>query len=329
MVSKESYRFIKYVDTVLERFGNKIKYWIVFNEINSMPKHPFISGALIPDMFNNMNFDEVIWQAMHHQLVAAAISAKHIRNKNPNAKIGCMMSKYSLYPYSSHPKDVFQTQKIERERCSFCDIQVFGEYPKFVLNDLKSKNINIKVEENDYQLLKENTVDYVAFSYYCSGCVSVIKNDVEETAGNLFKSVRNPYLKASEWGWLVDPLGLRKAMMDLYDRYHLPLMIVENGLGAKDYIKDGKIHDEYRIEYLREHIKNMKDSVIYDGVELLGYLVWSAIDVVSASTTEISKRYGLIYVDCDDYGNGSYKRIKKDSFEWYKKVINTYGEDLE
>lgn len=322
--------FMNYVKTIVSRYKDKVHYWITFNEINSMPKHPLISGALIPEVFEGLNFEEVIWQAMHHQLLASAMATAYIHKSDEKAKVGCMMSKYSLYPYTPNPEDVFQAQVVERERLSFCDIQVFGEYPKFIINKLKKEGINLQITKEDQLILKEHTVDFVSFSYYCTGCLSTSNENLEKTAGNLFQSVRNPYLKASEWGWLMDPLGLRKAMMDLYDRYRLPLMIVENGVGAKDVVTaDGNVHDTYRMDYLREHIKHMIDSVVIDGVELLGYMMWSAIDVVSASTTQISKRYGLIYVDCDDYGNGTMKRIKKDSFYWYQKVIATNGKILE
>lgn len=320
--------FIKYVKTVVDNFGNDIKYWITFNEINSMPKHPLISGAIIEDLFDEDELDEVIWQAMHHQLVASALSTKIIKKANPNSLVGCMVSKYSLYPFTPHPHDVLQAQIVERDRLSFSDIQVFGEYPEFIKQDLKRKNINIVMENDDVRDLKENTVDYVAFSYYTTGCLSVIDENLEKSVGNLFESVRNPYLKESEWGWLTDPVGLRKAMMDLYDRYRLPLFIVENGLGAIDEITNGVVDDQYRVEYMKEHIESVKKSVLEDGIDLMGYVMWSAIDVVSASTTQISKRYGLIYVDCDNFGNGTYDRIPKKSYEWYKKVIKTNGAEI-
>lgn len=321
--------FMKFVEVIVERYSKYVNYWITFNEINSMPKHPFISGALIEDLFEGEDFEGVIWQAMHHQLVASSLATKLIREHNREAQVGCMLSKYSLYPYTPHPKDVFLAQVKERSNFSFCDIQVFGEYPKHTLIDLETKGIQIKKEAEDDALLKRYTMDFVSFSYYCSGCLTVTEQNVEETAGNLFKSVRNPYLEASEWGWLVDPLGIRKACVDLYDRYRLPLFVVENGVGAKDQVtEDGKIHDSYRIDYLRDHIKMLKDAVTVDGVELLGFTMWSSVDLVSASTTQMTKRYGLIYVDCDDYGNGSYDRIRKDSFYWYKNVIESNGEDL-
>lgn len=318
--------FLKYVKTVVDNFGQDIKYWITFNEINSMPKHPLISGALIQELFPHDEFESIIWQAMHHQLIASALSTKVIKEANPDAMVGCMVSKYSLYPYTPNPLDVLHAQIVERERLSFSDIQVFGEYPEFVLSDMKRKKIVLKKLEQDDRILKENTVDYVAFSYYTTGCLSVTEKDLDIVGGNLFESVRNPYLKESEWGWLMDPIGLRKAMMDLYDRYRLPLFIVENGLGAKDEFANGEINDDYRIDYMEQHLLAIKDAINIDGIDLMGYVMWSAFDVVSASTTQISKRYGLVYVDCDDYGNGSYDRYPKKSYYWYKKVISSNGE---
>lgn len=320
--------FLRYVRTVVERYNKKVRYWITFNEINSMPKHPWISGGILPCRYPPDQLPSMLWQAMHHQLIASALATQLIHASRPDAKVGCMLSKYSLYAYTPHPQDVFQAQCKERENYSFCDIQVFGRYPEHVKLDLARKNIRIQMEPQDIAILAENTVDFVSFSYYCSGCLTTIEKDVEITSGNLFHSVRNPYLQGSEWGWLMDPLGLRKSLMDLYDRYRLPLFVVENGLGAKDKVEDGKIHDAYRIDYLRNHIQSMKDAIIEDGIDVIGYTLWSSVDLVSASTTQMSKRYGLVYVDCDDYGNGTYNRYKKDSFYWYKKVIATNGEDL-
>ena len=222
---------------------------------------------------------------------------------------------------------------MERDRGNyfFIDVQSRGEYPAYAKKMLERENIHVAMEEGDEQILKENTVDFISFSYYSSRLTSA---DPEvnrvRTTGNVMSSLRNPHLEASEWGWQIDPLGLRITMNALYDRYQKPLFIVENGLGAVDTPdEEGKIHDTYRIQYLREHIKAMKDAVNLDGVELLGYTVWGCIDLVSASTGEMKKRYGFIYVDKDNEGSGTLKRSKKDSFDWYKKVIASNGEDLE
>ncbi|VUX10706.1 Aryl-phospho-beta-D-glucosidase BglH [Streptococcus pasteurianus] len=216
----------------------------------------------------------------------------------------------------------------DRESYALIDVQSRGKYPNYLLKQLAQKGIEIKMENGDADLLAKNTVDFISFSYYSSRCASKEPIEGALTAGNIFKSLKNPYLKASEWGWQIDPLGLRITMNTLYDRYQKPLFIVENGLGAVDVVEDGKIHDQYRIDYLREHIKTLKQAVEDDGVELLGYTTWGCIDLVSAGTGEMKKRYGFIYVDRDNEGHGTLIRTPKDSFYWYKKVIATNGKDL-
>ena len=210
----------------------------------------------------------------------------------------------------------------------FIDVQARGYYPSYSMRVFKEKGIVLDIQEGDLDILKQYPVDFVSFSYYQSRCASS-DSSLTATDGNVVKSVKNPYLKTSDWGWQIDPLGLRITLNALYDRYQKPLFIVENGLGAKDVIEaDGTIQDDYRINYLREHIKAMSDA-IDDGVDLMGYTTWGCIDLVSASTGERSKRYGFIYVDKDDEGHGTLKRMKKKSFDWYKKVIATNGEDLD
>ena len=216
------------------------------------------------------------------------------------------------------------------ENYFFIDVQARGEYGCYAKKMFEKADIRLQTEEDDFRILKENTVDFIALSYYSSRCTSTDRQVLaKQTAGNVMKSVRNPYLKVSEWGWQIDPLGLRITLNSLYDRYQKPLFIVENGLGAADCVQeDGSIHDFYRIQYLREHIKAMKQAVEEDGVDLIGYTPWGCIDLVSASTGEMKKRYGFIYVDQDDQGNGSMERRRKDSFYWYQKVIASNGEDL-
>ena len=233
------------------------------------------------------------------------------------------------YPYSCNPKDVLKCQKEMQMGNYYCgDVQVRGEYPYFAKQYWKENNIQIQMEEGDEALLKEGTVDFYSFSYYMTNCVSTDPN-LEGIGGNLIGGVKNPYLKASDWGWQIDPDGLRYTLNELYARYQVPLMVVENGLGAFDKLEEGnKVHDSYRIDYLREHIKCMEEA-IEDGVDLIGYTPWGCIDLVSASTGEMGKRYGFVYVDSDDYGNGSFNRYKKDSFTWYKKVIASNGTDLD
>lgn len=276
--------------------------------------------------------DEVLkYQAAHHELVASAWATKIGHEIDPENKIGCMLAAGSVYPYSCRPEDVFDAQKKNRSNYFFIDVQSRGEYPAYALKELERKGIDVGMTEEDRRILKEHTVDFISFSYYSSRCTTTDPEVFAKgSTGNAFSGVKNPYLKASEWGWQIDPLGLRITMNELYDRYQKPLFIVENGLGAKDEPdENGFVEDDYRIEYLREHIKAMKDAVEIDGVDLLGYTMWGPIDLVSASTGEMSKRYGFIYVDRDDNGRGTLKRSKKKSFDWYKKVIASNGEELD
>ena len=239
-----------------------------------------------------------------------------------------MLAAGKTYAYSCDPKDVFKAMEKDRENYLFIDVQARGEYPAYAKKMFKKEQIKIDITDEDERLLKENTVDFISFSYYSSRCAST-DPEIDTTAGNAFATVRNPYLKASEWGWQIDPLGLRITMNELYDRYQKPLFIVENGFGAYDTLEaDGSIHDPYRVEYLQHHISEMKKAVEEDGVDLMGYTPWGCIDLVSAGTGEMDKRYGFIYVDKHNDGTGDLSRRKKDSFEWYKEVISTNGENI-
>ena len=240
-----------------------------------------------------------------------------------------MIAIMPTYPLTCNPKDILMNQKEWNERNFYCgDVQVFGEYSYFARKMWKKNNIQLEISEEDYNSLKKGTVDFYSFSYYQTNCISA--NPIENnSSGNLLQGTKNPYLKTSDWGWQIDQEGLRYVLNVLYDRYKKPLFIAENGLGAYDKLEDDEIHDSYRIEYLKLHIDAMKKAVDIDGVDLMGYTPWGCIDLVSASTGEMSKRYGFIYVDVDDNGNGTYKRYKKDSFYWYKKVIASNGEDLD
>lgn len=321
--------FERYVKAVAERYKDKVKYWITFNEIDSIHRHPWRSAGLIEDRFPNKNFKEVLYQSMHHQFVASAKATKIIHETIPNAQVGCMISKRTLYPYTCKPEDVLYTMKKLRETYVFSDVQVFGEYPNYLFNDLENNSINMVVTEEDKKVLKDNTADFVSFSYYSSACGVAHPTNEQMTNENTHKGFKNPYLKSSDWGWQIDPIGLRISLIELQDRYRKPLFIAENGLGAKDIVEeDGFIHDDYRIYYLKEHMKEVVNAINIDGVNLLGYTTWGPIDLISASTNQVSKRYGFIYVDLDDYGNGSLKRSKKDSFYWYKKIIESNGESL-
>ena len=318
--------FVKYAKVCFEEFDGLVKYWLTFNEINILLHSPF-NGAGIA-FAPGENREQIKYQAAHHELVASALVTKLAHEINPHNLVGCMLAGGQYYAYSCNPEDVWLALNKDRENLLFIDVQARGYYPSYSKRVFKEKNVELKIEDGDLEILKENPVDFISFSYYASRCISA-DTTLETTGGNVFSTVKNPYLKASDWGWQIDPLGLRITMNILYDRYQKPLFIVENGLGAKDVIEeDGSIQDDYRIDYLRQHIEAMGDA-IEDGVELMGYTTWGCIDLVSASTGEMSKRYGFIYVDKDDQGNGTLERRKKKSFDWYKKVIASNGEDLD
>jgi len=314
--------------TLFNRYKDKVKYWLTFNEINMLLHLPFIGAGLTFD--EGENEEEIKYQAAHHQLIASAKATEIAREINPNFKIGCMLAGASTYANTCAPEDVWKSITRDRENYFFIDVQSRGEYPNYAKKMFERNNINLNMEDKDEEILRNNTVDFISFSYYASRLTSADPNVNTKTSGNVFPTLRNPYLKASEWGWQIDPLGLRITLNALYDRYQKPLFIVENGLGAVDILdKDGYVEDDYRIEYLREHIKAMKAAINEDGVELMGYTPWGCIDLVSASTGEMKKRYGFIYVDKDNEGKGTLARSKKKSFYWYKKVIASNGEELD
>lgn len=320
--------FERYVTTVFNRYKGKVKYWLTVNEINILLHAPFMGAGVVVE--EGENRDKVLYQAAHHELLASALATKIAHEVDPENKVGCMLAAGSNYPYSCHPDDVFAALEADRQNYFFTDIHVRGKYPSYALKELERKNALPVMEEGDLELLAENTVDFVSFSYYSSRVSSGRPEMQDQTEGNVFKSLKNPHLKASEWGWQIDPKGLRYTLNAIYDRYQIPLFISENGLGAIDTPdENGYVEDDYRIEYLREHIKEMKKAVELDGVDLFGYTTWGPIDLVSASTGEMKKRYGFIYVDLDNDGNGTLKRSKKKSFDWYKQVIASNGEKLD
>lgn len=316
--------FERYATTCFVEFDGLVKYWLTFNEINIILHSPFSGAGLV--FRDNENHNQVKYQATHHVLVASASVTKIAKQINVNNQIGCMLAGGRFYPYSCDPKDVWTALEKERENLFFIDVQSRGYYPSYTKKMFRDKGVNIHMEDEDAEILK-NTVDFISFSYYSSRCATYDISDKPVNDGNIIKSVKNPYITVSEWGWGIDPLGLRITMNELYDRYQKPLFIVENGLGAIDIIENGMINDDYRIAYLKEHIKAMSDGVD-DGVELIGYTVWGIIDLVASSTGEMSKRYGLVYVDKENDGTGSLKRIPKKSFEWYRNVIKSNGEIL-
>lgn len=317
--------FTNYAETVFRRYKDKVKYWISFNEINVMTLSPFTGGGVVIDRV--INKLQTTYQALHHQFVASSIATKLLHEIIPGALMGCMLARMETYANTCNPEDVLKAQKENQMNLFFTDVHARGEYPKYMERFFEENDVVIQREPGDDEILKEYTVDYISFSYYMSLTVTA-SPEGERAKGNLFGGVKNPYLKASDWGWQIDPMGLRITLNNFYDRYQKPLFIVENGLGAYDKVEeDGSIHDTYRIDYLKQHIEQMKEAIM-DGVDLIGYTSWGPIDLVSMSTSEMSKRYGFIYVDLDDEGNGTLKRSKKDSFDWYKKVITSNGEDL-
>ncbi|MFB1097385.1 glycoside hydrolase family 1 protein [Terribacillus sp. JSM ZJ617] len=320
--------FVRFSNVCFNRYKDYVKYWLTFNEIDSINRHPFTTAGIIPDRCPEGKEEEQVYQALHHQFVASALVTKDCHEIIPGSQVGCMLTKLTTYPNTCKPEDVEITLKKNLQNYFYADVQVFGEYPRLTLKKLERKGIHIQMEEGDLEILKENTVDYLSFSYYMSLTESV-EDGLEKTAGNTVRGVKNPYLPATDWGWQIDPIGLKISLLELYDRYRLPLIIVENGMGAKDEVEsDGSIHDDYRVNYFREHFRQMKEAV-EEGVELFGYTSWGPIDIISAGTSQMSKRYGFIYVDQDDEGNGTLERKRKDSFYWYKKVIESNGEDLD
>lgn len=319
--------YVRYCETIFKRYKDKVKYWLTFNEINMLLHLPFMGAGIIIE--EGEDEKQVKYQAAHHELLASALATKVAHEINPEFKIGCMLAAGNTYANTCAPEDVWESMQKDRENYFFIDVQARGVYPAYAKRMFERENINVQMQPEDEKILRENTVDFISFSYYSSRLASADPAVSAKTEGNVFATLKNPYLKASEWGWQIDPLGLRITLNSLYDRYQKPLFIVENGLGAVDTLQeDGSIHDDYRIEYLREHIKAMKDAVNIDGVELMGYTPWGCIDLVSASTGEMKKRYGFIYVDRDNEGKGTLARSKKDSFYWYKKVIASGGEEL-
>jgi 6-phospho-beta-glucosidase len=337
--------FVKYATTCFKRYKDKVKYWLTFNEINIVLAEPTIgnlygTGLVLDEDLKRTERckltelhvnKQYTFEALHNEFVASAIAVQEAHKINPDFMIGNMIAYGALYPLTPNPKDMLEAQRAEHWRNDFCgDVQVRGEYPDFMLKYFEREGIDTSfITEEDKKTLKAGTVDFYTCSYYMSNCVSV-DPEAKTTGGNLGGGIKNPYLKASDWGWQIDPDGLRWTLTKLHDRYpHTPLMIVENGFGAFDKVEeDGSIHDDYRINYFRPHIQAMKDAVDIDGVPLIGYTTWGPIDLVSAGTGEYRKRYGFIYVDRHDDGSGDFSRSKKDSFYWYKKVIESNGEEI-
>ena len=326
--------FVKFAEVVMKRYKDKVKYWMTFNEINNQSNVDAdifgwtCSGVRFSEYENKK---EVMYQAAHHELVASAMVVKMGHEINPDMKIGCMCSFVPFYPYSCNPADIMTATECMHERFHFMDTHVRGHYPAYSLKEWEREGYQIKMEPEDEAILAEGKVDYIGFSYYMTNAVKAdVKNDTTQaTDGSSSNSVPNPYVKASEWGWQIDPVGLRYALVTMYERYEIPLFIVENGFGDIDVLKeDGTCEDDARIAYLKAHIEEMKKAVEIDGVDLLGYTPWGCIDLVSFTTGEMKKRYGFIYVDKNNDGSGTLKRSKKKSFDWYKNVIASNGDVL-
>lgn len=314
--------FTQYAETVFKRYGHRVKRWLTFNEINVTLHEPFTGSGLPRDCDEQTRF-----QAIHHQLVASAKAVKLCHDLIPDAQIGNMILGAMLYPRTCHPNDMVKTLVQNREWLMFGDIQARGYYPSYMTRKFKEMGVELTITEEDKEDLKE-TIDFISFSYYMTGCASADPQEMEKADANMLQMIANPYLQASEWGWQIDPVGLRYLLNFLYDRYQKPLFIVENGLGAKDVLNgEGVVEDDYRIAYLNDHLYQVGEA-IQDGVEVMGYTSWGPIDLVSASTAQMSKRYGFIYVDRNDQGEGSLARKPKKSFYWYKDMIQSRGANL-
>lgn len=313
--------FERFARTAFERYKNKVKLWLTFNEINMSLHAPFTGVGLAEEAS-----EQDIYQAIHHQLLASAKAVNLCHQIIPDGKIGNMLLGAINYPFTCNPDDVLAAMHENNKWLFFGDVQTRGKYPGYMLRYFRDNNIDVQMLPGDLELLASASVDFVSFSYYASGCASA--DEQHKEVGNIVDSVPNPYLEKSQWGWLIDPKGLRILLNFLYDRYQKPLFIVENGLGARDEINSqGEVIDDYRIAYLNDHLVQAREAIL-DGVELMGFTSWGPIDLVSNSTAEMSKRYGYIYVDRHDDGSGSLTRKRKKSFYWYQSVIQTNGESL-
>ncbi|EOA3387248.1 glycoside hydrolase family 1 protein [Enterococcus hirae] len=312
--------FVKYGKTILDRYKDKVKYWIVINQINLIQFEPFNSTAIPYDTVDH--YEEASYQAIHNQFVASAKIYEYGKKLNPEMQIGTMVADCTAYPFSCDPDDIILALRRNRMEYFYTDVQFRGEYPQYALNYFAENNIHLEITEEDKAILQANTMDYLAISYYYSQMVDSKKNDM-----NPASVTPNPNLKANPWGWAVDPKGLYHSLSQYWDRYGKAIIIAENGFGMYDQLENGKIHDDYRIDYLASHIEEMKRAM-YDGVNVIAYCAWGPIDIISCSSAQMEKRYGFIYVDLDNEGKGSGDRIKKDSFYWYKNVIESNGENL-
>ncbi len=316
--------FSRYCEVIFKRYRHQVKYWMTFNEINNVHTISFAAGAIKP--YQSDQPEQIIFQAAHNMFVASAKANKMCHEIIPESRIGCMLSLSGIYPATCDPLDVLGAYNLRRRTLFFSDVMMRGYYPSYADRIFEENNVHLDIEPGDLEMIKEYPSDYLGFSYYRTSLYEHGMPIIGDTGG--IKSKKNPYLEETPWGWQIDPVGFRYVLNELYDRYQKPLFVVENGMGNVDVLENGTVNDDYRIDYIREHIKNMKEAVA-DGVDLMGYTYWGPIDIVSAGTGEMKKRYGFIYVDKDNDGNGSLKRYKKKSYDWYKKVIESNGEDLD
>ncbi|MDH6364925.1 6-phospho-beta-glucosidase [Enterococcus sp. PF1-24] len=326
--------FVKFAKCVFTRYQDKVKYWMTFNEINNQadgqsPLHVWTNSGMV--IAEGENKEALVYQASVNELIASAATVIAGKEINPDFQIGCMMAYVPVYPYSCHPDDMMASVKINERRYFYSDIHVRGKIPTYATKYWRKKGYQIEISQEELAILAKGTVDYIGFSYYMSASVSTLPEVEGQATADVpqAKMVKNPYIEVSDWGWPIDTVGLRYILNTIYQRYDLPLFVVENGFGAYDKLtEDNQIHDDYRINYLQGHVEQLKKAVIEDGVPVIGYTPWGIIDIVSFGSGEMEKRYGVIYVDKDNQGNGTLKRLKKDSFAWYQQVIASNGEKL-
>lgn len=322
--------FLRYCRTVFERYGNRVKYWITFNEINAIRHFPLMGAGIWTPKEKLSRAD--IYQAAHHEFVASALAVKLLHELVPDGRMGCMVLGALSYPMTPHPDDMLSMMERDRDCMFFADVQARGYYPSYIRREWEREGIELQMEPGDEEALRY-TVDYISFSYYMSKCTAADCSKYQKGRGNLTSGVANPYLEESEWGWQIDPKGLRYTLNYFYDRYQKPLFVAENGLGANDVLRPDEngqltVEDDYRINYMREHLIQVKKAIFEDGVDVMGYAAWGCIDLVSASSAQIKKRYGFIYVDRNEDGSGTLERYRKKSFHWYRDVIRTGGESI-
>ncbi len=328
--------YLRFCKAIFERYKGKVRYWITFNEINgaTMPMGGFVGQGILNELKDveinkTKDIPNLRFQALHHQFIASAAAVKMAHEIDSENKVGCMQIIATSYPLLCTPADQLENQRINHVMNWFCaDVQCRGKYPAYMKRYFNENNISIEIQKDDLKILKEGCVDFFSGSYYMSMCQTADDSKKKVGKGNILGGVPNPYLKANDWGWQIDPEGLRFSLNEIWDRYQIPIFIVENGLGAYDRLEEnGQINDDYRIEYLRKHIEQMHEAIL-DGVDLKGYMPWGCIDLVSASTGEMAKRYGFIFVERYDDGSGDFTRRRKKSFYWYQKVIQSNGEIL-